>query len=178
MGGLRSNFGGALIACMVVVLTTGVVAAWIWHRSTEEGDAAHRRLRQVLLVGAVLLVVAATALPAAWPPPRDGWGDVELGIGRGGLWAWRLNAHPLETLPAVQLWANVVVYIPVGAAALLVVGKATRALAVGVGLSLMVEAWQWAALSRVASTDDVLLNLTGAAVGVTAAAVFRHREAS
>lgn len=165
MDALRTNFEASLVAALGVVVVVGL-AAVAAHRQASSSDAVHR----VLLAGAAVLIVAATALPGSWPPHRDSWGDLVLGLGEGGLADWRLLADPFGTLAAVELWANVAVYVPLGVAAWLLGRSVLRAIAVGSGLSVAIEAWQWAALSRVAATDDVLLNVTGTALGAAVAA--------
>lgn len=165
MDALRSNFGAALVAVMAVVVATVLATTWARRRASTSDAVGH-----VLVAGATALAVAATALPRSWPPDRDGWGDLVLGVGRAGLSDWRLLADPLATLAAVELWANVAVYIPLGAAAWVATRSATRSVGLGIALSMAIEAWQWAALSRIAATDDVLLNTAGTALGVVAAA--------
>jgi glycopeptide antibiotics resistance protein len=167
MDAMRTNFAVSIMAATVVVVVTGVgmVAAW---QQTPRPDAAavRRRVAAVALTGAVALVLATTALPLSWPPVWEGWGDVVLKIGRGGLASWRDLASPFEHVATVQLWANVVVYVPLGAALLVATGSTRRTLAYAALLSLLVEVWQFTALSRVASVDDVLLNLTGTLLGI------------
>lgn len=166
MNGLRSQFGASLaLAAFVAVATLASMAAMWWATRHADREVARRRVGLVGLAGAVGVVLAATALPTAWPPVRDGWGDLALQPGRGGLASWRELARPLESLATVQLWANVVVYLPVGAALAAVTRSALRTFALGLVLSVLVESWQLVALSRVASTDDVLLNLLGTGLG-------------
>ena len=171
MDGLRTQFGGGIVAMVVVLLATAIGMVVVWRRAPAgDREAARRHAGWVTLAGSVALVVSATALPRAWPPVWDGWGDLALVPGDGGLAGWRDLATPLDSLPAVQLWANVGLYVPVGMALRVMTGSAARTLLAGAALSILLEAWQFVALSRVASTDDVLLNVAGLAIGLAVAA--------
>jgi hypothetical protein len=171
--GLWSNFGAplqlafavaAVTACAVVVLR---IRAW-------RGATPWTAIARVGLAGSVLVVLLATALPRAWPP--EGRGDLVLAPGRGGLADWRVVLEAPGSLAAVLLVLNVVLYLPVGLfGGLLVPDRPGRAVAGAVGLSILVETWQLAVIGRVASTDDVLLNVVGAVVGLGLARTLVHR---
>lgn len=129
----------------------------------------------MLAVGSAIVVVIATALPRHWPP-RFAPGDLELELGRGGLAAWRVLYENPNSLSAVLLLANVLLYIPLGVFA--VVGWPRHGFVVWMGcvaLSLGVELAQLVLLDGVASTDDVILNVGGATLGTLAGAVIVAR---
>lgn len=129
----------------------------------------------MLALGSAIVVVIATALPRDWPP-RFAPGDLALELGRGGLSDWRvLYEHP-DSLSAVLLLANVLLYIPL--AIFGVVGWPRHGFLVWAGcvaLSLGVESAQLLFLDGVASTDDVILNVGGATVGAVSGAVLVAR---
>jgi hypothetical protein len=81
----------------------------------------------------------------------------------------RAFADPLE-LASIQFFSNVLLYIPTGFA--MVFGWYRRRHLVPIiclGLSVSIETIQFLALGRVASLDDVVLNVSGALVGYVAA---------
>jgi VanZ family protein len=115
-------------------------------------------------------------LPRDWPP-HFGPGDLVLELGRGGLSDWRVLYENPNSLSAVLLVANVLLYIPL--ATFGVLGWPRRTLSVFAGcllLSLLVELAQRAFLDGISSLDDVLLNAGGALIGaILGAGLVRRR---
>lgn len=114
------------------------------------------------------MIVAATAMPFA-----DGFrfdGDLVLAPGGAGLGDLDQFLADPASLAGILLVSNIALYVPLAFFA--VIGFHQRRHLVLVGcliLSLMVEATQFLLLGRVAATDDVILNMTGAALGLVAA---------
>lgn len=166
MLGLRSNFAEALAVAAVVAavfVTAGVVMAL---RRRSERRPWVTSAARILTVGAALTAVVATAYP------REGWllssdGDLVLTPGRGGLADLdQILAEP-GSLAAALFFANVLLYVPIGFFG--AVGWHRRRMLVflaALGLSLAVETLQLSVLGRVAATDDVLLNVGGAVLGL------------
>lgn len=175
MLGLRSQFMTGLLVLSGLVLLSLVLGVVTARRARRSGAPALPRVARTLAGPAVLAVLVATALPRDWPPPFSG-GDLVLRLGDGGLnGIAQLWSAPTD-LAAVLLWANVALYVPVGAAIAVGWGSRRLALTCAGALSLLVESVQYLALERVASLDDLLLNLTGAAVGVLVATLLVHRR--
>jgi hypothetical protein len=129
----------------------------------------------VLAFGSLVVVVIATALPRHWPP-HLGRGDLVLELGRGGLSDWRVLYEDPNSLSAVLLLANVLLYIPLGFFGVVGWPRWTPAIWLGcLAVSLLVELAQRVFLDGVASLDDVLLNIGGATIGVVLGAVFVAR---
>jgi hypothetical protein len=164
MLGLWSNFEAPLQLASTVAFVTVATIAFVALRRRRIG-VSWEEVARIGLVGSVLVVLLATALPRAWPP--GGAGDLVLLPGRGGLADWRVLLEAPSSLAAVLLALNVVLYLPVGLfAGILRPDRPGRVLGGAIGLSVLVEAWQLGVIGRVASTDDVLLNASGAAIGL------------
>jgi glycopeptide antibiotics resistance protein len=76
----------------------------------------------------------------------------------------------------VNLWGNIVVFVPIGILAFLSMRKASApmvAFASGVALSAGIEAAQYA-VGRSADVDDVILNTIGIALGVLSVSLTRR----
>lgn len=163
---LAGNFGLAFTLSVVVLGATAVAASVAWLRASRGARPAAVAVARAVAPGAALLIVAATATPFRWPPEL-GTGDLALGIGAGGLGNLpRVLAQP-GSLAWMLLLLNLSIYAPLTFSAAL--GWPTRRwsiLAAALGLSLLVEALQLLVLDRVAATDDVLLNMAGATVGL------------
>lgn len=134
------------VALVVLVVFGPLVGAWLVPRA---------RITRVLLT----LSIATVAVLSLTPTSR------EIAIGCALEW-------DLPTLGAVELMANVILFVPV----VLLAGIATRrplvALLVATGASVIVEAVQAFApvLGRSCSTNDWLSNTLGAALGAALAA--------
>jgi len=131
---------------------------------------------RVIAVGSAFSIVAATAVPYTWPPVRYGLGDLVLVPGRGGMGDLAQILAAPGSLAAILLAANVLLYIPLTLAA--AVGWPQRSatiLLAALLLSLSVETVQYLVLERVAATDDVILNMTGAVMGLAAGIAIRNQ---
>lgn len=166
MLGLRSNFADALaVAAVVAVIFLGFAILTAVRRRRERRPWVTSTAR-ISTMGAALTALVATAYP------REGWlvaseGDLVLMPGRGGLGDLdQIIADP-GSLAAILLFANVLLYVPIGFFGAIGWHRARPAVLLGaLALSVAVEALQYSVLGRVASTDDVLLNLSGATVGL------------
>lgn len=176
MTGLVSNFDLALRLAGAVAVLALVSAGVAAHRAPVDGR--FQRAVRVLAVGAILTVVAATVVT----PGGITWNYRQLVLipGEAGLGDLADLVEDPGSLAAVQLVLNVALYVPVG---LLVTmgwdgdGRGVRrGLLVGACTSLFVEFVQWQFTTRVASTDDVLLNLIGVGLGVSLVAAVRRRR--
>ena len=74
----------------------------------------------------------------------------------------------------VGLVGNIFLFVPFGAALWFGSVRLRRAVAVGAALSIAIEVAQLAIPGRWTSTDDVMLNTLGTAVGYLAAAALRQ----
>lgn len=164
--GFLSQFAAPFLTCLVLAVGVASTAIAV---AARRGDDGRRRLRlaaRVLAVGAALVVVIATNAPDSWPPSFSGDGDLVLSLGRGGLREWRVLLEEPDSLAAVLLVANVLLYVPLGFFARIGWQRTLPVLLCAALLSALVEALQWQALGRVGSTDDFLLNFAGALVGL------------
>ena len=125
------------------------------------------RTRLLLALAASLLVVLAlTVGPAANTPLL--WFDV-----LAGELAEAAGRRP-PTLNESEALANVLLFVPLGAAGALVLRRHTGWVVVGLGaLSLAIEVLQSTLPGRTPSYRDVVLNSAGALVGVVAVLVLR-----
>lgn len=168
---LSSQFTTQLVAVAVVLAVAAAAAVVVARRGPSTTSV--RRLSLILLGAAVALVLSGTALPST-AQLLPGEGDLALAVGRGGL-GRAVEAVRAGGSELVLLLGNIALYALLGGAALLALRvrgwSATAAVGVAVlvsaALSVLVEAWQYAALGRVAATDDVLLNTLGALLGAT-----------
>lgn len=167
MTGVTSNFGTALIGGLVLAIAAlfGAGLAWITTRSVG-------RALEVLGLGSVLVAVCATTLPDTWAG-WEGFGDVVWRPGGDTLGRLGEVVRRPDSLAAWLLVGNVLLYVP-GLFLLALVWRPRAAFLTGVTASLVAEALQFAALSRVASVDDLILNAAGAGVGVLLALSLRR----
>jgi glycopeptide antibiotics resistance protein len=132
---------------------------------------------------AVLVYVAAlavmTLLPISWSLWTSGWpADYRPQLVPFEGILQELEWTPLETL--AELSGNVLLFAPLGFLLPLLVPTMRRwwqALAVGTGVSLLIELYQlaWPGV-RKASVDDVLLNALGALLGFAALRLTGYRR--
>ena len=132
---------------------------------------------------AVLVYVAAlavmTLLPISWSLWTSGWpADYRPQLVPFEGILQELEWTPLETL--AELSGNVLLFAPLGFLLPLLVPTMRRwwqALAVGAGVSLLIELYQlaWPGV-RKASVDDVLLNALGALLGFAALRLTGYRR--
>jgi glycopeptide antibiotics resistance protein len=83
----------------------------------------------------------------------------------------RTTHHPFHVIGLV---GNVLLFVPFGVALWFGGVRFRRAVAVGAALSIAIEAAQLAIPGRWTSTDDVILNTLGTAVGYLAAVGLRQ----
>lgn len=173
MLGFRSQFEGPFLASVGLALFVLAAAVALGVRGRADGAANRRQVARLLAFGAGLVIVVATAVPDRWPPVINSGGDLALSIGRGGLSDWRVLLDQPDSLAAVLLVANVLLYVPLGLLALFGWQRPLLVLPTAAALSIVIEVAQWQALGRVGSTDDFLLNMTGAVVGLVLALTVR-----
>jgi hypothetical protein len=158
------NFAGRLTQVFFVATIT-IVSASLLARAAPVGERA-RRFAQVCFVGSAVSAAVATTTGLG-----DGGGFV-WGLGDGSLdqWSKDLSRFP-DTIQSVLLVGNVVLYVPVGLFAALGWPR-SRWMLLGVCLliPITVESLQPVALRGVGSTDDVVLNAIGVAIGWLAGA--------
>jgi len=177
MLGLRSQFSFAGLVALAVAVLTLAAAGVVWARQRRSGEIARNPVLTTLAIGWAGAVVAATALPRSWPPVWEGRGDLVLTPGRGGLSDWRVLFDDPNSLAAVLLVANVVLYVPLGyVATLRLGGKLWPAIGACSALAVTIELIQLGFLGRVASIDDLVLNAGGAAVGALGALAWTRRR--
>jgi glycopeptide antibiotics resistance protein len=132
---------------------------------------------------AALVYVAAlavmTLLPISWSLGTDRWpADYRPQLMPFEGILQELEWTPLETL--AELFGNVLLFAPLGFLLPLLVPAIRRwwqALAVGAGISLLIELYQltWPGV-RKASVDDVLMNALGALLGFAALRLTGYRR--
>jgi len=134
------------------------------------------RHRRIVIGGALAAVILLAAVITLSPLPLQDLASATIDRVLGVLHSWgapaRLNRHVLE------LGANVVMFVPLGIlAALLLPPRRWWVALVGAFLaSVSVETVQSAALPhRFGSLRDVLANTLGAAIGISLVAVHRAR---
>lgn len=167
MRGLLSNFSLALKIALFVGAAFTAVALAVAAGFRRAGRPALKPASRVLAFGSAIVIAVATGMPQEFPFVRQGIGDLELALGKGGLSDWRVILEDPNSLAAVLLVANVVLYMPLAFFATIGwPGRSGRVLLGCLFLSVVVEAAQLIVLGRVASLDDVLLNMGGAIVGL------------
>jgi len=112
MIGLQSNFGPSLALAAVVALSTSLAALVVAWRRHAAGDPWQAPAARVFAIGAIIVVIAATALRRRFGIDTDG--DLVLRLGRAGLADWRVAFRDPGSLPAIQLFSNVLLHAPVG----------------------------------------------------------------
>ncbi len=169
MRGLLRQFDASLTLAVGVTAGALVIATSMIVQARSSGRPWLRPVARVLTVGAVVVTIVSTALPRSARFESDG--DLVLMPGRGGLGDLdQIIAEP-TSLAAVLLVANIVLYAAIAFLAMLGWHDRRRfILPACLGLSVFVEVTQFLLLGRVGATDDVILNVTGAVIGYTAAA--------
>lgn len=124
------------------------------------------RRKRAALLGGALYVVALTVI-AMWPTHIDSGIDV-VNNTIVGRWLLAQNLSHSEAYDLIQFWANVVLYLPLGALAMLLAARTRwwHAVAFALAVSTAFELMQ-ATLrpGRTADLSDVIANTLGAAVG-------------
>lgn len=167
MKGLLSQFGESVGVAVIVTVVATLTAIVVGVRRRRAGEAWLPPAARVLTVGAVVTTIVSTALPRSANIERDG--DLVWSLGGAGLGNLdQLAANP-NSLAAVLFVGNIVLYTAVAFCAVLGWYEHRRwVMAWCLGLSVAVETVQYLALGRVAATDDVLINMLGAAIGFAA----------
>jgi VanZ family protein len=168
--GLRSNFLPGIVAVSLLVAVGMVVTAVISRRA----HAGRRSVTRGLAVVSLLAIVVATVTPREWPPQRDGWGDLVLAAGHDTLGRLDVLRTEPTSLASILIVLNVALFVPLGAFAVLGWGRPWAVLLVALAVSVSIETIQFLALSRIASTDDVILNVGGAVVGACLGSSIAH----
>jgi hypothetical protein len=173
-----AHFSGRLVLAGVVIGVAALAATATGVSSVRSGRAPWRDVARVLAVGFALAAFAATTEPRVWH--HRGF-RFEWGIGDGGLRDWRVDLRKFPTtIGSVLLVGNVLVYVPMGL--LVALGWQRRPLvsfAGALAVPVVVEALQGAVLRGAGSTDDILLNWLGIAIGwILGVAMLSVRSAS
>jgi glycopeptide antibiotics resistance protein len=133
------------------------------------------RLAALVYLAALVLI---TLLPTRWPPWAGSSGNNDPKLVPFDNFMVELKWAPLWTL--TDLFGNVLLFAPFGFLLPLLVPAVRRwwqVLAVGVGVSLLIELYQlaWPAM-REASVTDVLMNALGAVLGFAALRLTGYRR--
>ena len=163
MSGLLSNFSLAIWVSSFVAGLAGLLTVVTLLR--RRGPTRVIEVARIWAFGFAAIALVATSIRGRRLTFELG-GDLVLMPGGAGLGDLPQVADAPTSLAAVLLVGNVVLYIPVAAAA--VVGWYSHrrlVLLICLLLSLAVETTQYLALGRVAAVDDVILNMIGAAIG-------------
>lgn len=175
MTAIISNFGLAAMLSAVVIVVTVVAAALVFARARLSGRPALGPTARVAAIGSACLIFAATAAPYSWPLERYGWGDLILELGRGGLRDLARFLDAPNSLAAMLAVANVALYVLLTfSAALGWPPRGAAILGAALVISLTVETLQFVVLDRVAATDDVVLNMSGAIIGLALGLMVRR----
>lgn len=171
-----SDFMRKLAVATLPALAVGVAATWMAYSITRRrsGVAAAR----LAGIRTLLAIVVATLL--LWTltlsnPNTSGSRALNLVPLREISGALRFGEADYGV---VNLWGNILVFIPIGALALMSMWTTTRhaglkALTAGMGLSVAIEAAQYG-IGRSADIDDVVLNTFGVILGVIGVALVRR----
>lgn len=171
-----SDFMIELAATVLPAVAVGAAVVWLAYSATSRrsGPTAARLAAARALLAVVVAVLLVWTLLLSNPDAVD---------------ARALNLVPFREISralrseeagygVVNLWGNVLVFVPVGMLALLAM-RATvqraggKALAAGIGLSVAIEAAQYG-IGRSADVDDVILNALGIALGVAGVTLARR----
>jgi hypothetical protein len=162
--GFVSYYALSVKLAFYIALIFSVIAAVIILRSRDARQAT-KHVSRVLAVGSVLVIFVATGLPRDWPLHWGG-GDLRLALGEGGLGDWRHLIDEPNSLAALLIVLNFVLYIPLAFFATLGWRRHPgRVLLACLVVSLGVELAQLYVLDGICATDDVLLNFAGAIAG-------------
>jgi glycopeptide antibiotics resistance protein len=148
-------------------------------RKRSASAGATIRLGRLAALVYVAALAAMTLLPVHWSLGTGRWpADYRPQLVPFEGILQEVKWTPLETL--AELFGNVLLFIPLGFLLPLLVPAMRRwwqALAVGAGVSLLIELYQlaWPGV-RKASVDDVLLNALGAVLGFAALRLTGYRR--
>ena len=161
MRGLLWQFGPAVVLSIVVAIGTLIAVVSTVRRSTDRATA-WRAAARIVAVGSLLVIVAATALPRTFTEGRELVLEIG-GASLGDLADYLANPRSFES---VLLVLNVAMYVPLAFGA--TVGWPRMRAAVVplcLALSVAIESSQYLLTERAATTDDVILNGSGALIG-------------
>ncbi|SFR94562.1 VanZ like family protein [Microbacterium sp. cf046] len=157
-------------------LTRISVAAPYREARMTSADAPDRRPRSSsrAIARALLTVYAITlALIAFWPVPVDS--------DAGPLLRQITLAFPPLTYPRIELLANILLFVPLGALLMLIIRRRYLILPIAVAVTAVIECSQALMLDRrTPSMLDIIANTVGACVGILIVAALqgvRRREA-
>ena len=171
-----SDFMLRLATTTLPALVVGTASTWLAFSVARRrsGPAAARLAATRALLATVVATLLVWTLLLSNPDAADAKSL--------NLVPFREIARALRSEEAsytvVNLWGNVLVFVPLGALIALSIRRSarcagTKAFASGVGLSVAIEAAQFG-IGRSADVDDVILNAVGVAVGVAGAALARR----
>lgn len=153
------------------ILVVGATVVWLAYsvalRRHGSGTARLAAIRALLAVGVATLLWWTLILSNPSAPEARSLNLVPL----------REISRALQSAEpgygVVNLWGNILIFVPIGALALLSMHNRTwtamvLAFTAGVGLSVAIEAAQYA-IGRSADVDDIILNTMGIAIGVLGA---------
>ncbi len=151
---------------MLTVLLPIGLAACALSALVRRGRAPRVNPSDPMIDGALVFAALSVAFLVGTPQPGP---SSPVGPGLGTDLATALSATPNNLMPWVQLGGNVILLLPLGMLAPLRLGwfhHVGKVALSGLLLSCAIETAQFFLIpGRVASTDDIVLNTTGAAVG-------------
>jgi hypothetical protein len=165
--GLWSQFGPNVVLAALVLVVSLVAGGIVWATRRRRGREVLRPVCRLLAFGSAAVIVAAT-VGFRGVDVVPGHADFILGLGDGGLrWAGTdLRDFP-NTVQSILLVGNVALYVPLGLFGALgsPVGGRVWVFLACFALSPTIELLQATVLSGGGATDDVVLNVSGLAVG-------------
>lgn len=151
-----------VVALFPVAVVVAAVSVLLRSRLLRTVSSFYDPLVDALLVYSVLSIAYLVLSPQPAIPEQ-----VRLPLGDD--FSMALRARPGDSLPWVQLAGNLVLLLPLGSLVPLRVPRFDNVGRIAIGglaVSTMIELVQFLAVSgRVASTDDIVLNTLGAAIG-------------
>ncbi|MBN2176534.1 MAG: VanZ family protein [Demequinaceae bacterium] len=171
-----SDFMWRLASTVLPAVAVGTTAVWMTYAIARRGRGAeaarYTAVRALLGAGVATLLWWTLVLSN---PDSDGTRSLNLV-------PFHEISRSLRSDEAgygvVNLWGNILVFVPVGVLTVLSMRTGRRcagtlALAAGIGLSIGIEAAQYT-IGRSADVDDVILNATGILIGVVGARLTQH----
>jgi hypothetical protein len=172
MRGVESNFALSIAVGAAIAVAAVLIAVLLIARGRRQSAI------RALSVGSIAAVIAVTVVPGrrgrwVW----EGLGDVVYRPGSDTLPQWSVLLTQPGSFEAILWLANVLMYTALAFLGVFAWASPRAAFALAVGVSVFCELLQFAVLSRVASVDDVILNVGGAALGVGVAWAIRRTRA-
>lgn len=166
MRAVIDNFRLAIWLSAIIVVVTAIWVARVARTARSDEIQGRVRAARVATIGSALVAIVATSIRGSRLIFESG-GDLVLTIGGGGLGDLDQIAASPTSLAAILLVGNLLLYVPIGfAGATGWYHRRIHVLAACLLVSVFVETLQMVALGRVAALDDVILNTTGASIGV------------